>query len=250
MSKYLYGIINWGKKIDISEKGIGGESVCNIPYQGIGAIVSELSPSQFKISKENVFIHEGVVEKLMEDFAVLPMRFGAILEEEKQIKMILKRYHQEFQDNLVKVENKVELGVRILWDSERIKNKIIDANEKIKNITLRVNKKSPGERYLLEKMGGELIERILNERADTLIARIHKRLERYADDSRLKRLATPKMVLSASYLVPREKIDQFKTEFQEIRKKYKKLAFLYSGAWPPYSFIETQIQIADDGKMK
>ena len=55
------------------------------------------------------------------------------------------------------------------------------------------------------------------------------------------------MLLSASYLVDKEKKDDFKKAFEELRSSGGDLKYLLSGPWPPYNFII--LSHSGDGKV-
>lgn len=240
--KYIYGIIFHGGKMVWEGKGVQGSHVYCLPYRDIGAIVSDISEANLEMVEKNILAQEHVVERVMEDVPILPMQFGTIVDEEEKILSILRNYYHDFVENLQRVKGKVELGVKILWEPNEIRGEIVDLNEKIKMICQGSKKLSPSRRYLQEKLEEHLIERATRKRAKVLIGDVHRKLERCAEDSCVKKMVSPKMILNASYLVLREKMDDFKEEFQKVRIQHRRFAFLYSGPWPPYSFITVEPQ--------
>lgn len=240
--KYMYGIILHEGKIDFAAKGVYGSDVYCLPHREIGAIISDISDLELEIAEENILAQERVIEEMMENAPILPMRFGTIVDGEEKVLAMLKNYYHDFVENLQRVRGKVELGVKILWEPNEIRGEIVDLNEKVKMIRQGLEKLSPSRRYMQEKLEEYLIERATRRRAKVLIADVHLKLERCAEDSCLKKMVSPKMILNASYLVLRERVDDFRREFQGVRKQHRRLAFLYSGPWPPYSFITVEPQ--------
>lgn len=240
--KYMYGIILREGKIDFAAKGVYGSDVYCLPHCEIGAIISDISDLELEIAEENILAQERVVEAMMENAPILPMRFGTIVDGEEKVLAMLKNYYHDFVENLQRVRGKVELGVKILWEPIAVREEIIHLNHKIKTIRQTLEKLSPSKRYLQEKLEGHLIETATQGRADALVTNIHARLKRCAEDSCLRKMVSPKMILNASYLVLRERVDDFRKEFQSVRKQHRRLAFLYSGPWPPYSFITVKAQ--------
>ena len=49
-------------------------------------------------------------------------------------------------------------------------------------------------------------------------------------------LATPELLLSAAYLIPRTNLDAFRARVQRLDDQHPALTFVCTGPWPPYSF--------------
>jgi len=50
-----------------------------------------------------------------------------------------------------------------------------------------------------------------------------------------------RLLLNNSFLVEKKKFSQFSAQVGELEEKYPELKFLYTGPWPPYSFINIKI---------
>jgi hypothetical protein len=55
------------------------------------------------------------------------------------------------------------------------------------------------------------------------------------------KLFSDRLVLNVSFLVDRNKIDDFSSEVEQLGSKYPDLKVQYSGPWPPYNFVDIQI---------
>src|SRR5438552_1665664 len=49
-------------------------------------------------------------------------------------------------------------------------------------------------------------------------------------------LASPQLVLSAAYLLPRSEVDSLRTAVEKVGRTRPELTFICTGPWPPYSF--------------
>ena len=63
-------------------------------------------------------LDEAVAEVLMADRAVLPVRFGTVLSNEAAVQDVLAAHYADFVASLDRVRGRVELGLRVLWNSE------------------------------------------------------------------------------------------------------------------------------------
>jgi len=50
------------------------------------------------------------------------------------------------------------------------------------------------------------------------------------------------LLLNHSFLVKKNKFSEFSKEIAKLENKYKDLKFLYTGPWPPYSFVNINIR--------
>jgi hypothetical protein len=63
---------------------------------------------------EALWEHERVVERLMDGGALLPMRFGSSVEDEDELRAVLRERHDRLTGALARIGDRVELGVRVL----------------------------------------------------------------------------------------------------------------------------------------
>jgi len=237
MGIYTYAIIDSNSKISSSINGLGGAVVYNIPYRNIGIVVSESEHVQ-DIAQEHILKHEEVVEKLMEDFTVLPMRFHTLFNREKDALLMMKEYCGDFRENLDRLRNKKEFGVRVIWPGDIKRNRIIDAYKK-SNASAAMPDSSSVKSFVKEKFEEYKIDKEFEEEADKYIALIDNFFSRWACEKKIEKLKSENLLLNAFYLVEKEKEEDFKEAFERARDICicGDLKYLFSGPWPPYNFI-------------
>lgn len=54
-------------------------------------------------------------------------------------------------------------------------------------------------------------------------------------------LFSEKLLLNYSFLVEKDKFSKFSKRIHDLEKKHKDLKFIYTGPWPPYSFVNIKI---------
>src|SRR6266496_998672 len=136
--RYIYGIIGTSQRREFGPIGIGerGNVVYTLPYQNLAAIVSRSPLVKYPVTRDNSMAHIKVLERAMEEYTVLPVRFCTIAEEEEIIiEKVLKTRYQEFIDLLRGMEGKLELGVRARWtDLNAIFAEVVEENKETKEI--------------------------------------------------------------------------------------------------------------------
>ncbi len=214
-------------------RGLGEASVYNIPYRDIGIVVSGLDPQVQIKTKESILKHEEVAERLMDRFTVLPMRLYTVFSGKEDMLLKMKDYYEDFIENLDRVRNKAEFGIKVIWAGNIIKERIISAH---KNESPAHSAQS-GMTFMKEKFERYKSDKEFEEEADRCIALVDGFLNRLASEKKLEKLKSNNLLLSASYLVDNEKRVDFKKAFEELRSSPGDLKYLLSGPWPAYNFI-------------
>ena len=101
---------------------------------------------------------------------------------------------------------------------------------------------------MLARLEAERSLQALRQRAETLAADIHARLACLADESTHLILVTSHLLLKAAYLVPRERVTDFRQEVESLCLTYPQLRFLCTGPWPAYSFMTNNEQERQDAR--
>jgi len=85
-------------------------------HKDIGAVISASHVDKYSVTRANTMAHQKVMEEVMKDYPLLPVRFGTIGEESDQIReKVLKGRYGELKELLTYMEDKIELGLKILW---------------------------------------------------------------------------------------------------------------------------------------
>ena len=243
MSLYIYAIIDSTGEAEEAIKGLFEASVYIIPYRDVGIVVSDLEAQAQIKTEESILKHEEVVEALMEKFTVLPMRLYTIFNKKEDVLLKVKDHYGDFIENLGRVRDKCEFGIKVIWTGDIIKERIINAH---KSESASANSEQPGTKFMKEKFENYKINKEFEEEADGCTAIVDGFFSKFTSEKRLEKLKTDNLLLSASYLVDKEKRDGFKKAFEELRGSRGDLKFMLSGPWPAYNFIT--LNRSADGK--
>ena len=173
-----------------------------------------------------VLRHEAIIEAVMAVGPTLPVRFGTVLADTGQVCHLLTTRQASFMADLAHVTGRVEMGVRILWEPPAVAA-----------LPLPSDGLPPGRRYLQEKAQRRQHEQAVQSQGDALAQAIHQALRPWAVDYRMQVLQTPRLLLSAAYLVSQAAVADFRAMVATQRQRYPALAFLATGPWPAYHFL-------------
>lgn len=246
--KYIYCIIETDEERNFGPIGIGGrgDEVVTIPYRDLSAVISNSPMTKYVISRENLTAHEMVIEKVMRDYTVLPVRFCTIALNAEEIRRLLENRYIEFKHLLRDMDNKIELGVKALWrDMDLIFQEITNENEEIKILKERVLK-SPRQAYYNKIAVGEMVQSALEAKKNREGEEILSVLRKISVDYRTNRTYGDRMLLNAVFLVDKGREKEFDSRMDELDAKYKgRIKFSYVGPAPPYNFVNITIHIEE-----
>ncbi len=239
MKLYLYGIIDSSNHVNEPIYGLEGSCVYNIPYCDIGVVVSDFTGLVRMETKDNVLAHEQVIERVMERFIVLPFRFHTVFDSRDDVLSLVQSYYKDFKDNLDRLRNKVEFGIKVIWPSDKIKEQIINTCKK-SNKKVLVSGDSSNKRFIRKKFEKYVINEEFQKKANKYINVMDMFFSKFAAEKKLKKLKTEDMLLDAVYLVEKNNQSAFREAFEHIKTIHAGFKFLFSGPWPAYNFVILQ----------
>lgn len=245
--KYIYSIIRAKQKREFGPIGIGGrgDKVYTIHHNGLAAVISSSPIVKYPVSRDNMLAHQEVLEEVMREFTLLPVRYCTIAEKEEKIKeKVLKARSGEFKDLLEKMKGKVELGVRALWtDTGRIFEEIVSENEEIAQLKKRTEEEKSEQKVYAGKIKiGGLVKQALEEKKRKEAQALLDSLRGLAEDFRENRILGDRNILNASFLITKEKEEEFDRKINQIQQEFGERTKLdYFGPIPPCNFVEVVV---------
>jgi hypothetical protein len=242
--KYVYCIIQTTEPLRFGRIGIGNEpaDVHTVNYKDIGAVVSDTPLEVYDPTRENVLAHERVNEAVMRSYTVLPMSFSTVFKTREDIIELLRTAYDAFHDVLTKMQDKLEFGLKVLWEPELVIREIEKDDDNLRLLRQQISHQK-GSTYFARMQYGRLVDSLLAERSETLVAEIFSALGAVSVASRANKPIGDKMILNAAFLVSRDRESDFDAKVKEIDAKYENLMFKYTGPWPPYNFVNIRLKL-------
>ena len=242
--KYVYCVIQSADALKFGAVGIGdnGTDVHTVHYRDLAAVVSDVPLGILDSTRENVLAHERVNEIVMRDHTVIPMSFGTIFKTKDDIVQLLRSAYDAFGDVLSKMRDKMEFGLKVLWDRDSIVKDIEDEDEGIHRLKNEIALQK-GSTYFARMQYGRAIDAALQSRSERYGSEILDRLRDVAVASRINKPIGDKMIMNAAFLVSRNQEAAFDTRVKSIAAEHDKLTFKYTGPWPPYNFVNIRLKL-------
>jgi hypothetical protein len=242
--KYVYCIIESSSPLQFGRIGLGAEPtlVHTVHYRDIAAVVSDTPTEVLDATRDNVLAHERVNEAVMRQFTVIPMSFGTVFKTPEDIVELLKGAYGAFMDVLKKMRDKLEFGLKILWDRDQVIRQIEQDDEDIRRLKREIAAQK-GSTYFARMQYGRLIDAALQSRAEQYVGEIFEHLRDVSVASRANKPIGDKMIMNAAFLVARERETAFDARVKAIGSKYGHLNIRYTGPWPPYNFVNIRLKL-------
>jgi hypothetical protein len=242
--RYVYCIIRSSKALKLGQSTIAGEvgDVYTVNFKDLAAVVSDVPIGSLDSTRENVLAHEHVNETVMRDHTVIPMSFGTIFKTREDILELLRSAHDAFFDVLSKMQNKLEFGLKVLWDRDAIIRELEEQDEDIRRLKSEIASQK-GSTYFARMQYGRLIESGLERWAEHYVSGILEKLRDVAVAARVNKPIGDKMILNGAFLVSRDKERAFDARVKRVAAQHEKLTFKYTGPWPPYNFVNIRLKL-------
>ncbi|HZQ90240.1 MAG TPA: GvpL/GvpF family gas vesicle protein [Terriglobales bacterium] len=244
--RYVYGVIQTREPISFGKIGIGGlgDMVYTVHYNDIAAVVSRTSVFIFDPTRENALAHEHVIENVMKNHTIIPMSFGTIFRTEDDILEVLRGIYPSLKDVLKQMAGKLEFGLKVTWDRERIIDELKRDDEEIHRFHQEITRKHLQSTYFARMQLGRMIDKAMVERSAQYVREIYDGLRGVCVASRDNKPIGDKMIMNAAFLIQKDKEAQFDEAVNKIAKKYgDRLNFKYTGPWPPYNFVNIRLKL-------
>jgi gas vesicle protein GvpL/GvpF len=242
--KYVYCVIKTERPMNFGTLGIGAEpaEVHTVRYRDIAAVVSSTPMVALDPTRDNVLAHQRVNETVMHDHTVIPMSFGTVFKTDDDIIELLRSAYDAFTDVLNKMRDKLEFGLKVLWDRDLIINEIESEDEDIHRLKGEISSQK-GSTYFARMQYGRLIDAALQSRSERYVSEIFEALRNVSVASRSNKPIGDRMIMNAAFLVARNAEPAFDARVRDIGQRYDKLTFKFTGPWPPYNFVNIRLKL-------
>lgn len=248
--KYVYGIVLADQCSTFETPGIGGSVAYTIVQDGVACVVSDYRGREFSaLSKEELvrclLVHQAVVEKAMERYAVLPVKFGTVLSGEDEVHAFISRGRRRLVSSLAQIQDKVEMEVAATWDTAKVLRELAGQDEIVRARTA-VTSASPGGAFEDKVRLGQIVKEALEERRRVYRERMLALLAPVALDLHSNILVSDQMVMNVAFLLLKDRQGEFDDRVTRLNDSFEdRIDFRIIGPLPPYSFATVEVTRLD-----
>ena len=185
-----------------------------VEHGALAGVYSAQPPHDLTPTEENLWQHEHVLERLMGERAVLPLRFGSTLRDAEALRDLLRERELEFATAIAAVRGRVEMGVRASVAAEEAPRP-----------------DGSGRAYLEAKLARRRAAAQLGES-------LHTELSPLARAATYTLALEPRPTFAGAYLVERDQAVSFRSRCDEAAAAHPEVELACTGPWPPFSFAQ------------
>jgi len=247
---YVYAIIPTGEQTTFDVAGIGDDhrQVYSIPHGDLAAVVSDSPRDDYRGLQQDeavhyLMAHQRVVEAVMQDFSILPAKFGTVLPNEDWVRRLLTQGETLLRTALEQCAGLVQMEVVVLWELQEVFQEIAQ-EQPIAELKASIAAR-PGEDALADKIAlGQMVQGSLQRRRIDLQDRLLPSLEEMGQDLVVNPAMNDRVVVNVALLVDEAGCDALEGRLRLLDKEFDgRFDFRCVGPLPPYSFTTVEAQM-------
>jgi hypothetical protein len=259
---HLYCVVGAADQREFSDIGadqpcLSAGQVFTVHHQDIAAVVGPAPRQAYRSMKReevipHLFAHQAVIEKILVERTVVPVKFGTMARDEEDVRTILEKGYPQLRAALEAMEGKIELDVVALWRDLDSVLREIGEEEEIQRARAaiatrpacavaagRPPKETTEERVRIGKLVKARLDRCREERATDIV----QALEGLAQDMLPHALLDDRMILNTAVLVERSREGEVGQALERLNGRCAgRVDFRCVGPLPPYSFSTVEIR--------
>jgi len=248
MGLYIYGIISGNSFTEVQLDSQITEKVRIIPHRDIACVVSESEITDYAHSIKDkaarrLILHQLVIEKIMENFTIIPVRLGTFARDENEVRSILTKAYPLAKEIFSKICGKLEIDLACTWSDFGLTLKEVGEEKEIKEIKEKLVSSSKGVTADDQMKVGLMVKKALDRKRKTCAEEIVLTLKDVTEDMRLHELMDSKMLMNAAFLVNETARQEFIKKVEKLNTKFEeKINFRCIEPLPLYSFYTLEIK--------
>jgi len=236
--KLFYAVILSDRESNFGPIGLDGKEVLSISYKDVGILVSDYPRVEsIKLLRKNISPYHHVISKASELFTTIPARFGQIARDAGEVSIALRKNYQTIRAELLRLDGKVEMGLKANWDVENVLQYFIEKDESLKTRRNQLMRKDKlRNREDLMNFGHYVHDRLsqfreqITQKIIASLPPVKLRVDDIHDDN---------TITNAALLIEKGLIEQLVDTVGKLAEQMgNEYSLKLDGPWPPFSFVD------------
>ena len=245
VNQYLYCIMRSREPRTFDTLGIGerGDVVHTINFGNLAVAASDSPLPRYDNTRRNMMAHMRVLDEVMSEYTVLPIRFDCVAPDPETVRdQLLRARQKELSTMLDKMEGRIEMGLKAFWYEDVVYQEIVQNNPAIRRMRNGLAGRSVEETYYDRIRLGEMVEAELKARRAQDAESILERLRPVAEKSLSNATIADHMVLNAAFLISRTREAEFGNVVRALDSDLGGRLLIKSvGPVAPYNFVNVSM---------
>jgi hypothetical protein len=240
---YLYAIIADEVEIDLGPTGglDGSGPVAGLSVEGLTAVAAPYAGLPIeRLSRPEVLraliAHQEVIERIIADRSVLPVKFGTILDSAGDVRRALTIFRPRLESAFADVSGAVEIDLSATWDLAVMFDEIKEESD-IAALAGAGDESDGGVSLATRIQAGKMVHEALERCREEYRHHAVEALAPLVRDMRRNPLPADDIVLNLALLVERPRLAEVDEGIDRLAAESSgRVTFRYVGPLPPYSF--------------
>lgn len=258
---YVYAIIPTGDEAVFDVAGVDDHPmVHSVAYGDLAAVVSASPRTDYRGLQRDEAIrylmaHQRVVERVMQSFSILPVKFGTVLRDEGSVRGLLEQGEALFRTALERCAGRTQMEVVVVWDLQEVFREIGE-EEPIARVKARVAAQPSKNTLATRTTVGQMVQASLERRLTALQERLVPSLQEVGLDLVVNPRMDDSIVANVALLVDETGRGALQQRLELLDRNFGgHLDFRCVGPLPPYSFATVEVQVpsfeaVDEGRCR
>jgi hypothetical protein len=200
-----------------------------VVHRGLAAVTKPVDSRDLRARRRDLLQHAEVAQRVFERGAVLPLQFGAILDD--VVGELLEPQHDELKRLLRSFDGLAEVTVRASYREDDVLRALLAEDPRLEQL----RRSAPPVQL------GEAIARALAARRDADAEAIVRALRPHARDVAVDELRTELEVFRGAFLIARASLDAVDAALDALARAHAATtSFKYTGPLPPHHFVRLE----------
>ncbi|MFH1923649.1 MAG: GvpL/GvpF family gas vesicle protein [Planctomycetota bacterium] len=243
---YLYGITTAEGALPAQTPGVAGGSVERVVEGPVAAIVTRVSVSKIRPERSNLAAHNQILRDLADCQPVLPVAFGTIVDSENGLRRTIRRNRGPLIDRLRLLQGKVEMILKVYWDTPNIFEYFVATHKELKRMRDRLfgrgHKPTRSQSIELGEVFASLIQQARERHTD----RVTKALSHYCADIHTIDSGEEKLIVKLACLVEKDRVMRWEEGVEKVARLFdNNYCFKYGNPSAPYNFADVDLEAVE-----
>jgi hypothetical protein len=244
---YVYGIIQTDDRAIFEVPGIDPSDDVHTVVEGdLAVVTSSIDPESLRGLDRAAAIrclgaHQHVLEAVMRDYPVLPVKFGTTLPDEATLVALLRQGDQILRTTLAAYAGMQQREVVVLWDLKQVFQEIA-AEEPIATLRARLAGQAPDETVNERIALGQMVHAAILRHRGQISEQVVAQLRDLADDMIINPTMDDSMVANVALLLNDARQGDLDDRLEALDAQFGgQLQIRCVGPLPPYSFATLEV---------
>ena len=236
--KFLYAVILSDREREFGPIGLEGRRVYAILYRDIAAVVSDNPVTEIKFLRKNLSPYHLTIRKIAEECTTIPAKFGQLAGDADKVRKVLEANYDELRQELARLENKVEMGLKISWTVENVFEHVVGKSRELRELRDRLLRRPASLTRQQQIEVGAFAYDKLNEMRGAITEKVITLLEDSVEEVEINQITEEKVVMHGAFLVRKDRQNDFAAAAQKVADLLgEDYAVKVDGPWVPFSFV-------------